>query len=90
MSWKKVVFSRDDITNGAEGRLHRDFSNQLVYTPQPNAVRSYSGSDPVTKERTIFFDPAAVAIAGPLLDAYGAVDCSAPNLRGLEVFVERV
>lgn len=90
MTWKKIVFSSADVAAGAEVRLLEAFSNKLVHTPGAHPVRSYVRSDDVTKEDTVFFDPAAVGIGGALLDQYGAVDCPEPDPPGLEVFAQRV
>jgi hypothetical protein len=78
MSWKKVTLSGHDIGAGAEHRLQEDFATRLIAAGAPHDAVVYGNLDTAVEGFHFFFSPAAVVIAGPLLDSYSPVDCSEP------------
>ena len=78
MSWKKVTLSSEDITAGAEHRLQEAFATRFIAAGSPPDAVMYANLDTAEEGFRIFFSPAAVVIAGPLLASYSPVDCSEP------------
>jgi hypothetical protein len=78
MSWKKVTLNADDIAAGVDNRLQEAFAARFIAVGAPHDAVMYGNLDTAAEGYHFFFSPAAVAIAGPLLDSYASVDCPEP------------
>jgi len=87
MSWKKVTLSSEDITAGAEHRLQEAFVTRFIAAGSPHDAVMCANLDTAVQGFHIFFSPAAVVIAGPLLASYSPVDCSEPAPGSFAVLV---
>jgi hypothetical protein len=86
MSWKTVTLS----SAGAMDRLQEAFFKRFVAAGSPHDAVIYTDlndSDTGVEGIRIFFSPAAVVIAGPLLAAYSPVDCPEPAPGSFAVLV---
>jgi hypothetical protein len=78
MSWRKVTLNSNDIAAGADNRLHEAFTARFIAVGAPHNALMYANLDTAAEGYHFFFSPAAVAIAGPLLNSYAPIDCPEP------------
>jgi hypothetical protein len=87
MSWKSVTFTSQDIRDSKAMRLQEEFAKIFMLRGAPAAAVMYGGAD-VRNRDICYFTPAAADLAPKLLQSYGAVDCTEPDVRSLAVLVK--
>ena len=75
---EKVTLSNADIADGKGRKLQEDFEARFIIARAPNDAVLYENLNTATEGHHFFFSPTAVAIAGPILDSYRAVNCTEP------------
>jgi hypothetical protein len=80
-----ITFSTHEAAAGRLGTVQEAFAAVWVAAGAPPDAIMYDAKP--ARDNRCFFNPAAVALARPLLLSYGAVDCPEPDLRTLNILV---
>lgn len=88
MQWYKVAMTNDDVVHGRHIELQDSFCRLQMQSGAPKEAAMYEDKT-VVDGAILYFSPGAVAIAGAVLKAFGATECSPPDKDVLVPYVTR-
>jgi hypothetical protein len=86
MGWKVVTLTNDSDGLAKAVKLQDSFEHLFISDLAPMNSRMY-GSRSIVDGNNFWFSPGAVAIAGLLLESFGAKECEAPDIQNLTFLV---
>src|ERR1700735_1331706 len=85
--WKKVTLIAKDVTAGKNFQLQNEFTAIWMAAGAPSNAAMYGDMVLHDDLYRFYFTPAAVMLALPLLERFGAQDCPEPDVKQLAVHV---
>jgi hypothetical protein len=87
MSWHKVTLSAKQVAGGDQVKIQNAFEQLFLKSMAPEGMALFGGGFDENRTMSLYFSPASLDLASPLILIYHGVPCEKPNREGLSLLV---